>query len=111
MALTPTAATSAAALLGVLAGCFLPLPIHRLSTDPTIEAQPARGPTTLGIRYQDPGGTIHDLGHFRTDAGGVLTLEEPFQPGRRWQVQWTDPQGRTYDGPLTPAYAFGLPAG
>ncbi len=44
MALTPTAATSAAALLGVLAGCFLPLPIHRLSTDPTIEAQPARLP-------------------------------------------------------------------
>ena len=44
MALTPTAATSAAALLGVLAGCFLPLPIHRLSTHRTVEAQPAIRP-------------------------------------------------------------------
>ncbi len=41
MPLTPVAAVSAAAVLGVLAGCFLPLPIYRLSTDRTGEAPPA----------------------------------------------------------------------
>jgi hypothetical protein len=73
--------------------------------------QPATGPTALTIRYQDPGGTIHDLGHFRTNSAGILSRDLPYEPGRRWQVQWTGPGGKTYDGPLTPAYAFGLPAG
>jgi leader peptidase (prepilin peptidase) / N-methyltransferase len=41
MPLTSTAVVSAAAVLGVLAGCFLPLPIYQLSTDRTGGARPA----------------------------------------------------------------------
>src|SRR5438477_11393628 len=38
--LASVAAVAAATVLGVLAGCFLPLPVYRLSTDRTRQAQP-----------------------------------------------------------------------
>jgi hypothetical protein len=90
-----------------------PLAVQRVGDRVLLWAlvQPATGPTTLSIRYQDPGAAIQTLGRFRTNAAGIVTRNLPYQPGRRWQVHWTDPQGKTYDGPLTPAYAFGLPAG
>jgi leader peptidase (prepilin peptidase)/N-methyltransferase len=41
MPLAPAAAVSTAAVLGVLAGCILPLPIYQLSTDRACGAHPA----------------------------------------------------------------------
>jgi hypothetical protein len=56
----------------------------------------------------DPGGPARELRSLRTDGAGIFSFDSEFVAGRRWQVVWRDPQGETFRGPWTRAYAFRL---
>jgi hypothetical protein len=61
------------------------------------------------IRTRDPGQGPRPLPPLTTNGAGIFQLRSGYVTGRRWQVVWRDPQGRTFRGPWTRAYAFNLP--
>jgi Cellulase (glycosyl hydrolase family 5) len=70
--------------------------------------RPSSGVTEVQIRTRDPGGAAQPLLPLTTDRAGIFQLGSRYVPGRRWQVVWRDPGGRTFRGPWTRAYAFQL---
>ncbi|MDQ6777102.1 MAG: hypothetical protein M3071_13000 [Actinomycetota bacterium] len=42
----------------------------------------------------------------RYGSSGAWTAAASYQPGRHWEVRWTNSQGLTFAGPPTAAYAF-----
>jgi hypothetical protein len=71
--------------------------------------RPSPAATEVLIRTRDPGQGPRPLPPLTTNGAGIFQLRSGYVTGRRWQVVWRDPQGRTFRGPWTRAFAFNLP--
>ncbi len=67
-------------------------------------------PTTVQIRFKNPGQPPRALQTVDTDPVGTFTTNYGDSPGRRWQVIWRSPaDGHTYRSPWTRSYEFAAP--
>jgi hypothetical protein len=90
----------------------LPLAVQRLGDGVSLWGlvQPYPHPTTVKIRYRNPGQSPHDLQTVDTDPVGVYTTNYGDFPDRRWQVVWRSPNdGNTYRSPWIRSYEFAAP--
>jgi hypothetical protein len=90
----------------------LPLAVQRLGDGVSLWGlvQPYPHPTTVKIRYRNPGGPPRDLQTVDTDPVGVYTTNYGDFPDRRWQVIWRSPDdGSTYRTPWIRSYEFAAP--
>jgi hypothetical protein len=67
--------------------------------------RPAAGATTATIEVHGKGGSWHKLATIRTNARGYFTTSGAFVSGREWRLMWTAPDGTTFRGTPTRAYA------
>ena len=68
--------------------------------------RPARKPTSLELQYSADGGrSWHGVARERTASDGSWSGTGHLAPGRLWRVQWTSPDGQTFDGAPTRAYS------
>jgi hypothetical protein len=89
-------------------GFRLPLAVRRTSaTRVSIWGliRPATGATTATIEVRSKGGSFHELTTVQTDARGYFTKGAGNASGREWRLVWTAPDGTTFRGTPTRAYA------
>ena len=92
----------------------LPLAVQRLGDSVSFWGivQPYPHPTTVTIRYRNPGrGPVKELQQVNTDSAGVYTTTYGDTPGRSWQVVWRSPvDGKTYRSPWIKSYEYAAPS-
>jgi hypothetical protein len=91
----------------------LPLAVQRLGDTVSFWGivQPYPHPTTVTIRYRNPGGPVKELQKVNTDSAGVYTTTYGDTSGRKWQVVWTSPiDHHTYHSPWIRSYEYAAPA-
>jgi hypothetical protein len=89
-------------------GFRLPLAVRRTSaTRVSIWGliRPATGATTATIEVRSKGGSFRELTTVQTDARGYFTKGAGNASGREWRLVWTAPDGTTFRGTPTRAYA------
>jgi hypothetical protein len=89
-------------------GFRLPLAVRRTSaTRVSIWGlvRPATGATTATIEVRSKGGSFHELTTVQTDARAYFTKGAGNASGREWRLVWTAPDGTTFRGTPTRAYA------
>ncbi len=90
----------------------LPLAVQKLGDTVSFWGivQPYPHPTTVTIRYRNPGGPPKELQSVSTDSAGVYTTTYGNTPGRKWQVVWHSPaDGHTYHSPWIRSYEYAAP--
>jgi hypothetical protein len=90
----------------------LPLAIQKLGNTVSLWGivQPYPHPTTVTIRFRNPGGGIKALQTVSTDGAGIYTTTYGDTPGREWQAVWHSPvDGRTYHSTWTGSYEYAAP--
>jgi hypothetical protein len=91
----------------------LPLAVQRLGGAVSLWGivQPYARPTTVQIRFKNPGQQPKDLQKVATNEVGVYTTTYGDFPERLWQVVWHSPlDGHTYRSPWTASYEFAAPS-
>jgi hypothetical protein len=89
-------------------GFRLPLAVRRTSaTRVSIWGlvRPATGATTATIEMRSKGGSFHELTSVQTDARGYFTKGAGNASAREWRLVWKAPDGTTFRGTPTRAYA------
>jgi hypothetical protein len=89
-------------------GFRLPLAVRRTSaTRVSIWGlvRAATGATTATIEVRSRGGSFHELATVQTDARGYFTKGAGNASGREWRLVWKAPDGTTFRGTPTRAYA------
>jgi hypothetical protein len=89
-------------------GFRLPLAVRRTSaTKVSIWGlvRPASGATTATIEVRAKGGSFRTLATVKTDARGYFAKSAGNAAGREWRLVWKAPDGTTYRGAPTRAYA------
>jgi hypothetical protein len=89
-------------------GFRLPLAVRRTSaTKVSIWGlvRPAAGKTTASLQVRSKGGSFRDLSTVQTDARGYFAKSAGNAAGREWRLVWKAPDGTTYRGAPTRAYA------
>jgi hypothetical protein len=90
----------------------LPLAVQRLGGTVSLWGivQPYPHPTSVIIRYKNPGRPARNLQTVATDSAGIYTTTYGDTPGRKWQAIWHSPQnGHTYRSPWIRSYEFAAP--
>lgn len=90
----------------------LPLAVQKLGGTVSLwgVVQPYPHPTTVRIRFKNPGQPPQDLQAVDTNEVGVYTTTYGDFPSRRWQVVWHSPvDGHTYRSPWIRSYEFAAP--
>ncbi|MGH2981634.1 MAG: hypothetical protein ACRDKV_06295 [Solirubrobacterales bacterium] len=90
----------------------LPLAVQQLGGKVSLWGilQPYPHPTTVRIRYKNPGGEGRDLQEVTTDAVGIYTTTYGDFPERQWQAVWRSPEdGKTYRSPWIRSYEYAAP--
>jgi len=67
--------------------------------------RPASGVTTATLEIRSKGGSYRKLATVQTDSRGYFTKSAGNASGREWRLVWTAPDGTTYRGAPTRAYA------
>jgi hypothetical protein len=88
-------------------GFRLPLAVRRTGSKVSLWGlvRPAGGVTTASIEVRSKGGSFHELTTVHTDASGYFTKSDAFVAGREWRLVWKAPDGTTFRGSPTRAYA------
>jgi hypothetical protein len=89
-------------------GFRLPLAVRRTSaTKVSIWGlvRPAGGATPASIEVRSKAGSFHELTTVHTDSRGYFTQSAANAGGREWRLVWTAPDGTTFRGTPTRAYA------
>ncbi len=89
-------------------GFRLPLAVRRTSaTKVSIWGlvRPAAGATTASIEVRSKGGSFRALTTVQTDSRGYFTKSAGNASGREWRLVWKAPDGTTFRGTPTRAYA------
>jgi hypothetical protein len=89
-------------------GFRLPLAVRRTSSTRVSIwglVRPAAGATTATIEMRSKGGSFHELTSVQTDARGYFTKGAANASGREWRLVWKAPDGTTFRGTPTRAYA------
>lgn len=90
----------------------LPLALQRLGGKVSLWGivQPYPYPTTVKIRYKNPGGRPNYLQTITTSEQGIYTTTYGDFPHRLWQAVWSSPEdGKTYRSPWIRSYGFAAP--
>lgn len=90
----------------------LPLAVQQLGGSVSLWGivQPYPHPTTVQIRFKNPGRPARNLQTVDTDEMGIYTTTYGDFPQRRWQVLWRSPEtGKTYRSPWIRSYEFAAP--
>jgi hypothetical protein len=90
----------------------LPLAVQRLGGAVSVWGlvQPYPHPTTVKIRFKNPGQTPKNLQSVATNEVGVFTTTYGDFPERLWQAVWHSPlDGHTYRSPWIRSYEFAAP--
>jgi hypothetical protein len=89
-------------------GFRLPLAVKR-SGSKTVSfwglVRPAAGATTATVEARGTSGPWHELTTVQTDARGYFKKGGAFVAGRQWRLVWKAPDGTTFHGTPTRAYA------
>jgi hypothetical protein len=89
-------------------GFRLPLAVKR-SGSKTVSfwglVRPAAGATTATVEARGTSGPWHELATVQTDARGYFKKGGAFVAGRQWRLVWKAPDGTTFHGTPTRAYA------
>ena len=67
--------------------------------------RPAAGATTASIEVRSKGGSFHALTTVHTDSRGYFAKSAANASGREWRLVWQAPDGTTFRGTPTRAYA------
>jgi hypothetical protein len=67
--------------------------------------RPAGAATTASLEVRSKGGSFHALTTVQTDARGYFTKSAGNASGREWRLVWKAPDGTTFRGTPTRAYA------
>jgi hypothetical protein len=67
--------------------------------------RPATGATTATIEINGKSGGWHELTTVQTNSRGYFTKSGAFVSGREWRLVWKAPDGTTFHGTATHAYA------
>jgi hypothetical protein len=89
-------------------GFRLPLAVRRTSSTRVSLwglVRPAGAATTATIEVRSKGGSFRTLTTVKTDARGYFTKGAANAKDREWRLVWTAPDGTTYRGTPTRAYA------
>jgi hypothetical protein len=88
-------------------GFRLPLVVRRGGSKLSLWGlvRPATGATKATIQQSSNGRTWRDLTMVQTDARGYFTKPAALVKGRQWRLVWTAPDGTTFRGTATRAYA------
>jgi hypothetical protein len=89
-------------------GFRLPLAVRRTSSTRVSLwglVRPAGAATTATIEVRSKGGSFRTLTAVKTDARGYFTKGAANAKDREWRLVWTAPDGTTYRGTPTRAYA------
>ena len=90
----------------------LPLAVQRLGGTISLWGlvQPYPHPTSVKIRFKNPGRPVRTLQTVQTDDVGIYTTTYGDSPGRTWQAVWRSPlDGRTYRSPWLRSYEYAQP--
>jgi hypothetical protein len=90
----------------------LPLAVQRLGDTVSLWGivQPYPHPTTVKIRFKNPGRPARTLQTLNTNDVGVYTTTYGDTPGRTWQAVWHSPlDGHTYRSPWIRSYEYAQP--
>jgi hypothetical protein len=90
----------------------LPLSVQRLGDTVSLWGivQPYPHPTSVTIRFRNPGRPTRTLQTLNTDDAGIYTTTYGNSPGRQWQAVWRSPlDNRTYRSPWIRSYEFAQP--
>jgi hypothetical protein len=90
----------------------LPLAVQRLGDTVSLWGivQPYPHPTSVKIRFKNPGLPVRTLQTLNTNDLGIYTTTYGDSPGRRWQAVWNSPlDGRTYRSPWIRSYEYADP--
>jgi hypothetical protein len=90
----------------------LPLAVQRLGGTASLWGivQPYANPTSVMIRYKNPGRPPRNLQTVDTNEIGVYTTTYGDSPGREWQSVWHSPvDGKTYRSPWIKSYEYAAP--
>jgi hypothetical protein len=90
----------------------LPLAVQKLGGTVSLWGivQPYPHPTTVRIRYRNPGRPARNLQLVRTDQSGIYSTTYGDFPDRSWQAVWHSPlDGLTYHSPWIRSYEFAQP--
>jgi hypothetical protein len=94
-------------------GAFrLPLAVQRVGETASLWGitQPYSRPSSVMIRYKNPGRPPRNLQTVTTNEGGVYTTTYGDSPGREWQSVWHSPvDGKTYRSPWIRSYEYAAP--
>jgi hypothetical protein len=88
-------------------GFRLPLAVRQKGSKVSLWGlvRPATGATKATVQRSANGHTWSDLTTVQTDRRGYFTKSAGFVKGRRWRLAWTAPDGTTFRGTATRAYA------
>jgi hypothetical protein len=89
-------------------GFRLPLAVRRTSATRVSVwglVRPVTGATTATLEMRSKGGSFHELTTVQTDARGYFTKGAANASGREWRLVWNAPDGTTFRGTPTRAYA------
>jgi hypothetical protein len=90
----------------------LPLAVQRLGDTVALwgMVQPYSHPSSVLIRFKNPGRPARKLQKITTEASGTYTTTYGDTPGRKWQAVWHSPlDGRTYHSPWVDSYEYAAP--
>jgi hypothetical protein len=90
----------------------LPLAVQRLGNRISLWGivQPYPHPTTVRIRFKNPGRPVRTLQTLNTNDVGVYTTTYGDTPGRTWQAVWHSPlDGHAYRSPWIRSYEYAQP--
>jgi hypothetical protein len=92
-----------------LDGWRLPLSVRREGSRVSIwgRVRPATAPTTAEVQYRNGKGAWRTLRTVHTDALGSFSFRANYRSGRRWRLQWTEPDGTVRTGAQIRAYRHG----
>ena len=93
-------------------GFRLPLAVQKLGDMVSLWGivQPYAHPSTVKIRFKNPGQRPRDLQTVATDPVGIYTTNYGDFPKRRWQVIWRSPNdGHTFRSPWVRSYVYAAP--
>ena len=88
-------------------GFRLPLAVKRSGSKVSFWGlvRPASGATTATIETHGKSGSWHQLTTVQTNSRGYFTKSGAFVSGREWRLVWKAPDGTTFHGTPTRAYA------
>jgi hypothetical protein len=90
----------------------LPLAVQRLGGSVSLWGitQPYAHPSSVQVRYKNPGRPPHNLQTVDTNEVGIYTTTYGDSPGREWQSVWRSPiDGKTYHSPWIKSYEYAAP--